>query len=110
MKITASLINRLIRLRNGERLPASQLRTEWIDELVREGVIVNTSHGSQRTIFVSQPDAFQQALSAIDERLSDLDLLQDTLQTDETSRSVQASVTGNSKLIAVRSCPGFPVN
>ena len=110
MKITASLINRLIRLRNGERLPASQLRTEWIDELVREGVIVNTSHGSQRTIFVSQPDAFQQALSAIDERLSDLDLLQDTLQTDETSRSVQASVTGNSKLIAIRSCPGFPVN
>lgn len=110
MKITASLIGKLIRLRNGESIPASQLRGEWVSELERDGVIVSTSHGSRRVLFAPQPEAFLQALSAFDERLSDLDLMRDTLQTGETSRSVQASATGNSKLIAVRSCPGFPIN
>ena len=110
MKITASLIDKLIRLRNGESIPASQLRGEWVSELESDGVIVSTSHGSRRVLFVPQPEAFLQALSAFDERLSDLDLMRDTLQTGETSRSVQASATGNSKLIAVRSCPGFPIN
>ena len=110
MKITASLIDKLIRLRNGENIPASQLRGEWVSELESDGVIVSTSHGSRRVLFVPQPEAFLQALSAFDERLSDLDLMRDTLQTGETSRSVQASATGNSKLVAVRSCPGFPIN
>lgn len=110
MKITASLIEKLIRLRNGESIPASQLRGEWVSELENDGVIVSTSHGSRRVLFVPQPESFIQALSAFDERLSDLDLMRDTLQAGNTSRSVQASATGNSKLIAVRSCPGFPVN
>jgi hypothetical protein len=110
MKITASLIDKLIRLRNGESIPASQLRGEWVSELEHDGVIVSTSHGSRRVLFAPHPEAFLQALSAFDERLSDLDLMRDTLQTGETSRSVQASATGNSKLIAVRSCPGFPIN
>ena len=91
-------------------MPASQLRGEWVSELESDGVIVSTSHGSRRVLFVPQPEAFLQALSAFDERLSDLDLMRDTLQTGETFRSVQASATGNSKLIAVRSCPGFPIN
>ena len=110
MKITASLIDKLIRLRNGESIPASQLHGEWVSELESDGVIVSTSHGIRRVLFVPQPEAFLQALSAFDERLSDLDLMRDTLQTGETSRSVQASATGNSKLVAVRSCPGFPIN
>ena len=110
MKITVSLIDKLIRLRNGESMPASQLRGEWVSELESDGVIVSTSHGSRRVLFVPQPEAFLQALSAFDERLSDLDLMRDTLQAGETSRFVQASATGNSKLVAVRSCPGFPIN
>lgn len=110
MKITASLIDKLIRLRNGESLPASQLRGEWVEDLERDGVIVNISHGSRRTIFAPQPEAFLQALSAIDERLFDLDWVRGMMLSDEISRSVQASVTGNSKLVTVRSCPGFPVN
>lgn len=110
MKITASLIDKLIRLRNGESIPASQLRGEWVDELQREGVIVGTSHGSRRILFAPQSGAFVQALSAFDERLSDLDLIRDTLLAKDVSRSAQALFTGNSKLVAVRSCPGFPVN
>ena len=36
MKITTALIDKLIRLRNGESLPASQLRGEWVDEMLSE--------------------------------------------------------------------------
>jgi len=110
MKITASLIERLIHLRDGESLPASQLGGEWVDNLVRDGAIVSTSHGSRRTLSAPHPEAFRQALSALDERLADLDLMRDTLLAAEKSRSVQAAATGNSKLVTVRSCPGFPVN
>jgi hypothetical protein len=110
MKLTASLIDKLILLRDGESIPASQLRGEWVDELEHDGVIVSTSHGSRRTIFAPRPDALLKALSAFDERLSDLDLMRDTILTGGTSRSVQASATGNSKLLTIRSCPGFPVN
>lgn len=110
MKITTSLIDKLIRLRNGESIPASQLRGEWVNELERDGVIISTSYGSGRVIFAPQSGAFIQALSAIDEKFSDLDFMRVTLQTKENSRSFQASATGNSKLLPSRSCPGFPVN
>ena len=79
-------------------------RFGWVD------IIRFLHHGSRRKIFAPQKEAFLHALSAIDERLTDLDLMRDTLLTGETSRSAQASAMGNSKLIAVRSCPGFPIN
>lgn len=110
MKITSTLIDKLIRLRNGEALPASQLRGEWVDELLRDGLLVNTSHGSRRTLRAPLSQPFCHALSAMDERLVDLDSMRDYLLSNGLSRSEQAMVTGNSKLLTVRSCPGFPVN
>lgn len=110
MKITVALIDKLIRLRDGESLPASQLHGEWLDELIRDGVLINTSHGSRRTLHAPQSETLCKALSAVDERLSDLEQMKDALLSDDLSRSVQASATGNSKLVSVRSCPGFSVN
>lgn len=110
MKITVALINKLIRLRDGDSLPASQLHGEWIEELIRDGVLINTSHGSRRTLHAPQSDTLCKALSAIDERLGNLEQMKDTLLSNDLSRSDQASTTGNSKLVDVRSCPGFPVN
>lgn len=110
MKITLALIDKLMCLRDGDSLPASRLRGEWVDEMVRDGVLISTSHGSRLTLFAPQPRALLNALSAVDERLTDLEQMRKTLLSEETLRSVQATVTGNSKLVAVRSCPGFPVN
>lgn len=110
MKITVALIDKLIRLRDGDSLPASQLHGEWVEELIRDGVLINTSHGSRRTLHAPQSETLCKALSAIDERLGDLEQMRDALQSNDLSRSVQASATGNSKLVTVRSCPGFPVN
>lgn len=110
MKITIALIDKLICLRDGDSLPASQLRGEWVDVLVHEGILISKSHGSRRTLYAPQSKDLCNALSVIDERLSNLEQMRDTLLSEDSSRSAQASATGNSKLVSVRSCPGFPVN
>ena len=110
MKITTALIDKLIQLRNGESLPASQLRGEWVDEMLSEGLLVSNSHGSRRTLRAPQSQPFCRALAALDERLTDLNQMREMLLSAETSRAEQAATSGNSKLLTIRSCPGFPVN
>ena len=110
MKITVALIDKLIRLRNGESLPASQLKGEWVKDLVREGVLISTSHGSRRTLFAPNAETLCKALASVDERFIDMKLLREILLSENTLRSQQASSTGNSKLVMTRSCPGFPIN
>lgn len=110
MKITTALIDKLIQLRNGESLPASQLRGEWVDEMLSEGLLVSSSHGSRRTLRAPQSQPFCRALAALDERLTDLNQMREMLLSEDTSRAEQAAATGNSKLLTIRSCPGFPVN
>lgn len=109
MKITTSLIDKLIRLRMGETLPSSAIRGEWVEELLRDGVLISRSHGSRRSIMASSPQDLEQSLKYIDERLGNLDKMKNLLSS-EASRSEQATETGNSKLVSVRSGPGFPVN
>ncbi len=110
MKITLSLISKLIRLRDGESLPSSALRGDWVEELLDEGVLVSRTHGSKRSITASVPQQLEQALGRIDERLTNLSQMCKLLAREGSSRAEQASETGNSKLITIRSCPGFPVN
>ena len=109
MKITSSLIDKLIRLRSGESLPSSALRGDWVEDLLREGVLVSRSHGSRSSIKASYPQTLEQSLIHIDERFGDLDSMKGVIAND-VPRSEQAASTGNSKLVTVRSCPGFPVN
>ncbi len=110
MKITLSLIDKLLRLRSGESLPASSLKGEWVEELLRDGVLVSCSQGSRRTLMAADPDKLELALGKLDERLDGLERMRNVLRDADASRSEQAAETGNSKLISVRSCPGFPIN
>ena len=109
MKITSSLIDKLIRLRSGESLPSSALRGEWVEELLSDGVLISRSHGSRSCKIAASPDTLEQSLMHINERLGHLDKMKETLDA-EVTRSEQAAETGNSKLVTARSCPGFPVN
>ena len=109
MKITSSLVDKLIRLRSGESLPSSALRGEWVEELLSDGVLISRSYGSRSSIIAASPETFEQSLMHINERLGHLDKMKETLDAEAT-RSEQAAGTGNSKLVTARSCPGFPVN
>lgn len=109
MKITPALIDKLLLLQSGATVPASALRGEWVEELLRDGTLISTSHKSRRTIAAAVPQQLETALTLVDERLGNLRKMKELLA-GEAPRAEQASLTGNSKLVSTRSCPGFPVN
>lgn len=109
MKLTSTLIQKLKRLAKGESIPASQLNGKWVEELVQEHLLIVETRGTKRTYHVDNVSAFLLALPKYNEGLSDLDKAEN-LKQKELNRSQQAVETGNSKLVKVRSCLGFPVN
>lgn len=109
MKITRGLIEKLIKLRDGESIPASSLKYDWVDELIADHVIISSSRGSARRLSVMDRDAFLVSLAQLHDGLDDLDRMLSIYQ-GEVLRAEQAAQTGNSKLRSTRSFPGFLVN
>ena len=75
-----------------------------LETLLSEGLITVTVHGSRKSVRALDAGRLKQFLIDNDEKFRILDI------EGKTSRAEQAYSTGNSKLISVRSCPGFPVN
>ena len=93
-------------LLNGKTVASSRLNTDFVLELMSEGLLVSVVRGSRTSYRALDTNILKQYLHAKDESFRILDSHSDKA----TSRSSQAYATGNSKLISVRSCPGFPVN
>ena len=114
MKVTKGLIDKLIALRNGDSLPASGLKGEWVEEMIRDGILVSSSRGSRGSLKAVDGDSFAKAIARQDERFTDLERFRDMLMEERSSgdalRASQASDSGNSKLKMTRSFPGFLVN
>ena len=100
MAISAS-IHALI---SGEQVAGSRLSRSLLDELMAEGLLMVTRHGSRKSYRARDTEALKRYLMDKDESYRMLDVG----TTD--SRASMAAETGNSKLVTVRSCPGFPVN
>ena len=75
-----------------------------------EDLLTVTAHGSRRSYCAVNADALKLFLESRFEELRHLDCLEAMMDKDKLTRFQQASDTGNSKLLNVRSCPGFPVN
>ena len=114
MKVTKGLIDKLIALRDGESLPSSGLKGEWVEDLIRDGILVSSSRGSKRSLKAVDGESFAKAIVRVDERFADLESFRDMLMggnsSGEALRASQASDSGNSKLKMRRSFPGFLVN
>ena len=107
MKISKTLVNTLQQLMDGRSVAASTLRKDFSEALLAEGLLTVLTHGSRRTFRAIDVVALKNYLQAHYEELRTVgDKYQDSYET----RSEQAAETGNSKLVMVRSCPGFPVN
>jgi len=91
-------------LLEGKSLASSRLPKELLEKFIDEGLITVSVHGSRKSVRARNIDALRQYL--IDDNESNRALMID----DTGSRAALAAETGNSKLMAVRSCPGFPVN
>ena len=107
MKISKTLINTLQQLIDGRLIAASTLRKGFAETLLSEGLLTVQTHGSRRAFSAIDVVALKNYLQAHYEELRTIgDKGQDSYET----RSEQAAETGNSKLVTIRSCPGFPVN
>ena len=89
---------------SGEQVAGSRLSSKLLDELLKEDLLLIASHGSKKSYRARDTEALKRFLIDKDEKYRILDI------NATESRSSMAAVTGNSKLLVVRSCPGFPVN
>ena len=88
----------------GVKIASSRIPKALHETLLSEGLITVTVHGSRKSVRALDAGRLKQFLIDNDEKFRILDV------EGKTSRAEQASSTGNSKLVSVRSCPGFPVN
>ena len=100
MAISAS-IQALI---SGEQVAGSKLSNKLLDELMVEGLLSVVTHGSRKSYRARDVEALKRYLIDKDESYRMLEV------SSFVSRASLAAETGNSKLMTVRSCPGFPVN
>lgn len=88
----------------GEQVAGSRLNSKLLDELLAEGLLLVVSRGSRKSYRARDMEALKRFLIDKDERYRLLEV------NASDSRATMAAETGNSKLVMVRSCPGFPVN
>ena len=88
----------------GKQIPGSRLGNKLLDELMAEGLLSVVVHGSRKAYRARDIEALKRFLIDKDESYRLLE------HPDAHSRASMASPTGNSKLVTLRSCPGFPIN
>ena len=103
MMLSKTQIDLLQRLMSGDSVAASSLRNDLAEELLDEGLLTVKTHGSRRAYAAIDTVALGKFVESHYGGLRIVDK-------ERLTRAEIASETGNSKLVVVRSCPGFPVN
>lgn len=93
-------------LLDGHTVASSRLNPSLVKELMGEGLLTPVVRGSRKSYRAQDRETLRQYLMDKDESFRILELSSEY----PASRASQAAATGNSKLVTVRSCPGFPVN
>lgn len=88
----------------GEQVAGSKLNGNLLSELIAEGLLLVIARGSRKSYRARDIEALKRYLIDKDESFRMLEA------NAADSRASMAAETGNSKLVSVRSCPGFPIN
>ena len=88
----------------GEQVAGSRISRKLLDELIAEGLLSVVTSRSRQSYRARNIEALKRFLIDKDESYRMLDV------NASDSRASMAMETGNSKLVKVRSCLGFPVN
>lgn len=104
-----SLIQAFAALRQGETVPFSRFPSPFAEEMLSEGGVSSIVRGSRKSLKVVSRAAFDVYLRS---KGLQPDKLEETaaVLSGADSRAAQVQLLGDSKAVAVRSCPGFPVN
>ena len=105
----ATFIQAFAALHQGETVPFSRFPADWVEDMLLEGGVTSIVRGSRKSLKVISRAAFDVYLRSKGLRP---DKLEETVVvlSEATSRASQVRLVGDSKAVAVRSCPGFPVN
>lgn len=109
MKTTSALIERLIRLANGDSMPASVLKGEWFECMISDGILVATTKGSRKSYRARDEQSLRNYL-ATHYDIRNLEAYLSLLKKENASRAEQVKITGNSKVRQQRTFRGFLVN
>ena len=110
LKLSKSLVKKLLELANGATIPAAQFKGPLCEALLKDGCICSKSNKSVIRYYVTDKAAFRSVLGDYNDGLKDLEGTLTILQKENASRSEQVQIAGNSKIRQVRSCKGFLVN
>lgn len=109
--LTLPAARKVLKMLNGESVPRSMLAKSLAEELLEEGLLIQTSRGSRGSfriqdvegcrIFMAQRYGIRGSLEEWVEIMA---------RQEEVSRAEQVAATGNSKARRVRSFKGFLVN
>lgn len=109
MKKTTTLIEKLIRLANGDTLPASSLKGVWFEQMQDDGILLAISHGSRKSLRASDGISLRQYIAS-HFNIHDLEQTRCALSEADASRASLVAATGDSKFLSRRSFKGFLVN
>lgn len=88
----------------GELVAGSRLNSKLLDELMAEGLLSVVTRGARKSYRARDVEVLKRYLIDRDEKYRMLEV------PSYDSRASMAAETGNSKLMTIRTCPGFPVN
>ena len=108
MKIPVHIAEKLLRLMQGETLPASSSKHTVIEEMIAEGIIERKGR-IQKTLSVLNANALILYLQN-KYSINDLEQYISMIQKENLSRAEAIEISGNSKLKIIRTFKGFLVN
>lgn len=106
MILSRTSVAQLKLLIRGDKVAYSSLREDLVGELIDEGLLTIHQNGSRRSLWAIDGEKLRIYLTARYEEFRGLE----AIEAESPVRSAMAAATGNSKLVSVRSCPGFPVS
>ena len=109
MKKTAALMEKLLRLAEGNALPSSSLRGVLFERMQADGILVAITHGSRKSLRVCDLGVFREYLADVYD-IRDLEATHELLRQGGVERAAQVELTGDSKFAPSRTFTGFLVN
>lgn len=109
MKLSESALKKLIRLAEGEAIPAGQLKGEWVELLKDEGLLIALTNGSRQRFRALNGETLRHFVAGRF-GIEHLEKALDLLERGGASRAEQVAVSGDSKYLRRRVFSGFLVN
>ena len=108
-KHSVALIEKLIRLANGDALPASSLKGKWFEQMQEDGILLATAHGSRKSLRASDGALLREYVASQFD-IRNLEQARSAFADEDVSRASLVAATGNSKFLSRRTFQGFLVN